>query len=156
MINGNKLVFNKEINGRSGALFGVDIFPISNDKLVEHATTIISHECLHEQLGHPHQAVVTETAKNYGWKIKPPIDATCASCAKGKAKRNKIAKVAKNVATKKGERIFLDISSINAKSKGGNKFWLLLQDEFTDCVWSFFLKQKSDLTHHVWNWLQKI
>jgi hypothetical protein len=30
-----------------------------------------------------------------------------------------------------------------------------LQDKFTDCIWSFFLKQKSDLTHHVWNWLKK-
>jgi hypothetical protein len=49
----------------------------------------------------------------------------------------------------------MGISSINVKSKGGNKFWLLLQDEFTDCVWSFFLKKKSDLTHNVSNWLQK-
>jgi hypothetical protein len=40
---------------------------------VEHATTIISHERLYEQLGHPHRAVVTETAKKYSWIIKPPI-----------------------------------------------------------------------------------
>jgi hypothetical protein len=50
------------------------------------------------------------------------------------AKRNKIAKVAKNVATMKGVRIFMEISSINVKSEGGNKFWLLLQDEFTNCI----------------------
>jgi hypothetical protein len=55
----------------------------------------------------------------------------------------------------KGGRVFLDISSINVQSKGGNKYLLLLQDKFTNCIWSFFLKQKSDLTHHVWNWLQK-
>jgi hypothetical protein len=78
--------------------------------------------------------MVKATAKKYGWNIKPPIDATCTSCAKGKAKRKKIAKVAKNVATMKGGRIFMDISSINVKSKGGNKFWLLLQDEFTNCI----------------------
>jgi hypothetical protein len=119
-------VFNKEVKGGSGVLLGVDIFPIANDKYVEHATTIISHERLHEKLGHPHQAIVTATAKKYGWNIKPPIDATCTSCAKGKAKRKKIAKVAKNVATMNGGRIFMDISSINVRSKGGNKFWLLL------------------------------
>jgi hypothetical protein len=43
---------------------------------VEHATTILSHERLHEPLGHPHRDVVIETAKKYGWKIKPPIDVT--------------------------------------------------------------------------------
>jgi hypothetical protein len=112
-INGNKLVFNKEVKGGSGVLLVVDIFPISNDILVEHATTIKSHERLHEPLGHPHQAIVTETARKYGWNSKPPIDTTCASCVKDKAKRKKIAKVAKNVTTMKGGRIFMDISSIN-------------------------------------------
>jgi hypothetical protein len=58
IINGNKLVFNKEVKGGSGVLLGVDMFPFANDKLVEHATPIISHERLHEQLGHPHQAIV--------------------------------------------------------------------------------------------------
>jgi hypothetical protein len=121
----------KEVKGGSGVLLGVDIFPISNDKLVEHATTIISHERLHEKLGHPHRVIVTETAKKYGWTIKPPIQSPCISCAKGNAKRKKIAKVAQNIATMKGGRIFTDISSINVKIKSGNKFWLLLQDAFT-------------------------
>jgi hypothetical protein len=49
----------------------------------------------------------------------------------------------------------MDISSISAKSKGGIKFGLLLQDEFTSCIWSLFLKHKSDLTMYVWNWLQR-
>jgi hypothetical protein len=83
IINGNKLVFNKEVKGGSGVLLGVDIYPIANDKLVEHATTIISHERLYEKLGHPHQTIVTETTNKYGWNIKPPIDATCTSCSKG-------------------------------------------------------------------------
>ena len=87
-------------------------------------------------MGHPHKAVVTATAKKLGWKVSPPIIMPCESCAKGKAKSKKICKVAKNPATKKGERIFMDISSINCKSKGENKFWLLLQDEFTDCTYS--------------------
>jgi hypothetical protein len=59
IINGNKLVFNKEIKVGSGVLLGVDIFPISAGNLVEHATTNISHERLHKQLVHPHRTVVT-------------------------------------------------------------------------------------------------
>ena len=41
IIDGNKLVFNKEIKGGSGTLLGVDIYPISEDKLFEHATVKI-------------------------------------------------------------------------------------------------------------------
>ena len=65
IIDGNKLVFNKEVKGGSGVLHGVDIFPISDDQLKEHATIIISHEILHGKLGHPHKAVVTATAKKW-------------------------------------------------------------------------------------------
>jgi hypothetical protein len=79
-----------------------------------------------EKLGHPHRVIVTETAKKYGWKIKPPIQSPCISCAKGKAKIKKIAEVAKNVATIKGGRIFMDISSINVQSKGGNKILVII------------------------------
>ena len=87
----NKLIYNKGIEVGTGFLLGVDIFPISEEKLQEHATAIISHEKLHEQLGHPHKAVVVATATKYGWKIKPYTDITCESCAKGNAKRKKIA-----------------------------------------------------------------
>jgi hypothetical protein len=59
--------------------------------------------------------------------------------------REKIAKVANNVATFIGGSIFMDISSINVKSTG----------VFTNCIWRFFLKQNSDLTMHVWNWIYK-
>jgi hypothetical protein len=58
--------------------------------------------------------------RNMDGTVKPPIYATCTSCAKGKAKRKKIVKVAKNVATMKGGSIFFYISFINVQSKGGN------------------------------------
>ena len=38
----------------------------------------------------------------------------------------------------------MDISSIKAKSLGRAKFWLLVVDECTKMMWSFFLKQKSN------------
>jgi hypothetical protein len=156
IIDGNKLIFDKEIKGGTGTLLGVDIYPISAEGLTEQATTIISHERMHEQLGHPNKVVVMSTAKKYGIKIKPPVDMPCESCAKGKAKRKKISKLnIDNKATKKGERIFLDIASIKAKSKGGNKFWLLIMDEYTDCTWSHFIKRKSDLPGVVYQWIMR-
>ena len=44
-----------------------------------------------------------------------------------------------------GERLNLDISSINEKSFGGAKFWLLIADDYTDYCWSLFLKAKSEI-----------
>ena len=37
------------------------------------------------------------------------------------------------------------MSSIKAKSYGGAKFWLLVMDDATGFIWSFFLKYKSQV-----------
>jgi hypothetical protein len=42
------------------------------------------------------------------------------------------------------ERLFMDISSIKTTSYGGSKFWLLVVDNKTDYLWSYFLKRKSE------------
>ena len=38
-----------------------------------------------------------------------------------------------------------DVSSIKAKSLGGAKFWLLVMDDATGYVWSYFIKKKSEV-----------
>ena len=43
------------------------------------------------------------------------------------------------------QRQFLDISSIKATLYGAKKFWLMVIDDSTDYIWSFFLKKKNDL-----------
>ena len=43
----------------------------------------------------------------------------------------------------------MDISEIKAKSYGGAKYWLMVQDEFTGYIWSRFLKAKSELPRNV-------
>jgi hypothetical protein len=43
----------------------------------------------------------------------------------------------------------LDISSSKQKSYGGSQYWLLVVDDCTTRVWSFFLKQKSELPDKV-------
>jgi transposase InsO family protein len=52
-----------------------------------------------------------------------------------------------------GERIIIDISSIKQVSYGGAKFWLLVQDEYSDYLWSFFLSTKSEQTEVLFNWI---
>lgn len=47
-MNGNNFVFAKEIKGGTGNLLGLDNHQSSDDKLVEHATTILSYQKMHE------------------------------------------------------------------------------------------------------------
>ena len=42
-------------------------------------------------------------------------------------------------------RVFLDISSIKYTSLGGARFWVLMMDDCSGFLTSFFLKKKSDL-----------
>jgi hypothetical protein len=39
-----------------------------------------------------------------------------------------------------------DISSVKVPSTGGNKYWLLVMDEFSGYLWSYFFRYRDDLT----------
>jgi hypothetical protein len=54
-------------------------------------------------------------------KVTPGKFEKCEDCALGKIKHTKISKENKNKLTKPAERIYIDISSIKARSKGGRK-----------------------------------
>ena len=144
--NGNKLIFDKIIDGGNGNLLAVDIFPVQrNNPAQQSSTSAISHESFHHMLGHPNDVVVRATAQKMGLTIHPKED-VCENCAMAKSKSKKIPKSNhSNLATKKGDRMMFDIASIKVSSQGGNKYWLLVLDEFTKMKWSFFLKKKSDL-----------
>jgi hypothetical protein len=77
----------------------------------------------------------------------------CLHCALSKSKKNNITKTDFNHASVKGQRLALDISYPTYTSFGGSKYWLLIQDEFTDYIWSIFLKAKSDLPDIMILWL---
>ena len=40
---------------------------------------------------------------------------------------------------------YTDISSIDAKSVGGGKYWILIVDEATKFKWSIFVKKKIEI-----------
>ena len=69
----------------------------------------------------------------------------CEFCAMAKSKQKAIKKINTSPVEKPGERIYMDISSIQAVGLGGSRFWCLLVDESTKMKWSIFIKRKSDL-----------
>jgi hypothetical protein len=73
----------------------------------------------------------------------------CQYCAMGKHKKKPVPKVSTSNATIKGERISLDITTVQGKSFGGAKLWLMIQDEFTDFIWSRFIPSKDKVTEEI-------
>ena len=69
----------------------------------------------------------------------------CEVCAQAKIRqRNVPKKKMKKLPTRPGHRVFIDICSFKQVSRGGNRHWLIVVDEFSDCTHSFFLIKKSD------------
>jgi hypothetical protein len=142
------ITFDKVIKNGSGKLLGLDIVPRAGVAHVITDNALMEYDQVHEILGHPHQAVVKATATKMGIKLKG-IEHTCSNCAISKAKKMSVPKFNPNKATTKGERIMIDISSTISESYANNKFWLIIMDEYTGHIWSFFLKNKSDLPQTV-------
>ena len=58
--------------------------------------------------------------------------------------------------TTKGERFYMEISSVKHRSIGGTKFWCLVVDDYTNMKWSFFLKTKNELKEKLIPFLKTI
>ena len=111
---------------------------------------------LHNMTGHTGEHLLKPTAKYMKLKLigrLPP----CETCAKAKIRqRNVQKKKLKKMPTKPGYRVFIDISSFKQVSRGGNKHWLIMVDEFSDYTHSFFLKKKSDQIKILLMWIKGI
>jgi hypothetical protein len=68
----------------------------------------------------------------------------CPNCAIAKSKKKHFPKTSCSLATEKVARITIDILSVNKNSFGKNRFWLLIQDEFTGHILSEFITKKAN------------
>ena len=144
---GFTLEFNKEIKTKSGYVCGVRVEPeeleIATPALKDGPVDVMR---FHELLGHPSEAKTRAVAKYYGVKLTGEFK-VCSDCAEAKARA---AAIPKNVEDEKrsktpGERLAFDVSSIKARSYGGAKYWLLVMDDATGFIWSYFLRFKSQV-----------
>ena len=60
----------------------------------------------------------------------------------------------KKLPARPGYRVFIDIYSFKQVSRGGNRHWLIVVDEFSDCTHSFFLNKKSDQIKIIPKWIR--
>jgi len=128
-----------------GFLVGVRLKTTTRDRIVStmNPGTKISIEMLHGMLGHASLSTCRRTARYYGWIIEGK-DFVCDSCVLAKTRQRNISKDVTRESVI-GKKLLIDISSIQARSYGGSKFWLLMMDDASDYCWSEFLKNKSEL-----------
>ena len=81
----------------------------------------------------------------------------CEICAQAKIRSANIPKKKlKQVPSRPGYRIFIDISYFQHESMRGKRHWLIAVDEFSDCSHSFLLKRKSDKIVVIPRWIKAL
>ena len=141
-------MFDQRIETKTGYVVGTKIIP--NNEHTELATpTILDTNPVdvnefHELLGHPSESKMRFIAKYYGVKLTGKFK-VCTHCAEAKARQANIPKDVpeENKTEVPGERLHMDISSIKARSFGGAKYWLLVLDEATGFIFSFFYTERK-------------
>ena len=150
-----KLVFDQMIKSPTGYVLGIKTEEAKGQAFpTVMKTPKMELNQLHQQLGHPHLVSTLETAKNYGWNVFGEWK-VCEDCAMCNAKQKNVGKIAKMPSNIPGERFYMDISSVKAVSTGGSQFWCLVVDEATKMKWSFFLKEKSQVSEKVGRFLKE-
>ena len=149
--------FDRMIPSGSSWLMGIRVervFDLAHAAMEPGKTIFISK--FHEMTGHTGEHLLKPTA-NY-MKLKligrlPP----CEVCANPKIRQRHIPKKKiKKLPTRPRYRVFMDICSFKQVSRGENRHWLIVVDEFSDCTHSFFLKRKSDQIQILLIWIRSL
>ena len=152
-----RMKFDRMIPSGSSWLMGIKVHRVYDEAhAAVEAGKSISAMKLHQITGHTGDHLLKPTANYMNLKLSgrlPP----CEACAKAKIRQRNVQKrKIKKMSTKPGYRVFIDISSFKQLSRGGNKHWLIMVDEFSDYAHSFFLKKKSDQIKILPMWIKGI
>ena len=140
-----QMMFDRMIPSGSSWLMG-----IKTQRLVGQAHAVIEPGKsipiwkFHQITGHTGEHLLRPTADYMGIKLTGKLE-PCETYAQAKIRQGNVPKKKeKQVPSRPGYRLFIDISSFKHESMGGKRHWLIVVDEFSDCSHNFFLKRKSD------------
>ena len=149
--------FDRMIPSGSSWLMG-----IKTKRLVGQAHTVIEPGKsipiwkFHQMTGHTGEYLMKTTADYFGIKLTGKLE-PCETCAQAKIRQANVPKKKeKQVPSRPGYRLFIDISSFKHESMGGKRHWLIVVDEFSNCSHSFFLKRKSDQIELLPVWIKEL
>ena len=147
--------FDRTIPSGSSWLMGIKVHRVLDQahSAVEPGKSILTTK-FHQITGHTGEHLLKPTANYMKLKLIGRMR-PCEICAKAKIRQRNIPKKKmKQLPTRPGYRIFIDISSFKHVSRGGNRHWLIVVDEFSDYAHSFFLNKKNDQTKILPMWIR--
>ena len=110
----------------------------------------------HQMTGHTGEPLLRPTAEDMGIKLTGKLK-PCEICAQAKIRQANVPKKKeKQVPSRPGYRLFIDISSFKHESMGGKRHWLIVVDKVSDCSHSFSLKRKSDQIEMIPMWIKEL
>ena len=137
------IILDCQIKTHGGWVTGVELLHETSDERAQSATAPHKKNIkdLHVEVGHPSKSIIHATTKALGIQVTGTF-MPCEDCILGKAKQRAISKKA---FVQSKFWLFFDMSSPSTPTFGGKKHWLLIIDVSGNFIWSFFLKEKSDL-----------
>ena len=149
--------FDRMILSGSSWLMGIKV-----QRVLDHAHSAmepgktISMSKFHQITGHTGEHLLRPPANYMRIRLTGKL-APCEVCAQAKIRqRNAQKKKMNKVPTRPGYRVFINICSFKQVSRGGNRHWLIVVDEFSDCTHSFFLNRKSDQIKIIPMWIKDL
>ena len=114
---GNLIKFDNLISTKTSYLAGIKVRQQLSDvaTMTTEKGTRVDAKKLHKMLHHCESKTVIHTGNKLGLDIQGKVE-ECESCNKGKAKQKKLPKISETKSKRRGERLFIDISTIKDKS----------------------------------------
>ena len=151
---GASMKFDRMIPSGSSWLMGIKV-----QRVLDHAHSAmergktISMPKLHQITGRTGEHLLKPRANYMRNRLTRKLP--CEVCAQAKIRQTNISmKKMKKLPIGRRYRVFIDICSFKQVSRGGNRHWLIVGDEFSDCMHSFFLNRKSNQIKIIPMWIK--
>ena len=102
----------------------------------------------HSLWGLPHYAQMNKMANFYKVHLVGKLS-KCPGCAVVKSRAMKTTRTCSKLASKNGERMFIDTTGPYPTSRGGMKYWMCAIDDKSDKTWTQFAKSKKHMVKFV-------
>ena len=153
-----QILFDQKVNSGKGVIFGVKIVGGKADlkKSPEKIKVEDPKDHLHQIQSHAGAAKTEAMAKKFGYKSEKTVDFKYKDCYVEKQKQNNLKQVTDKVYKRRGEMMYVGISSVKPTSQGGKKFWILWCDAATKMLFGQFVKKKLDLVQVTVKLIEKL
>lgn len=160
--NGAKIVFDIAIPTKKGMIFAmyfrrgeeslaeIGAVEVDEDSSSKASSPSMSIKEMHAKCAHINEDATRQVAKALGVTLKRGTLGICADCSRAKAKQKNVSKnnTTHVAATKPGERVFLDITSVKPpdnKTHLGKRHMRMMVDEYSGCTFADFYETKSGM-----------